>query len=99
MMRLKQLPIFSLSLMSLLLLSSCKTPPPPIAAETKVEAKPESHEPALAEYLPSGDRFETIAILGTNDIHGELAPVKLKTREPNIQDTVVYETGGAPVLA
>lgn len=43
--------------------------------------------------------LETIAVLGTNDIHGRLAPVQLKTREnPGVQ-SIEYEAGGAPIIA
>lgn len=45
------------------------------------------------------DQFETIAILGTNDIHGALAPEKLKTREPQVVPPTDYEAGGAAMLA
>lgn len=42
---------------------------------------------------------ETIAIIGTNDIHGGLAPFLLKTREKKSSHSVSYEAGGAAVLA
>lgn len=47
----------------------------------------------------SHSHLETIAILGTNDLHGELAPTSLTTREPPGVDPIPYQTGGAPVLA
>jgi 5'-nucleotidase len=41
-------------------------------------------------------KLETVVILGTNDIHGALAPEKLKTRDPS---PIEYEKGGAVYFA
>ena len=43
--------------------------------------------------------LETIAIVGTNDIHGALAPQELKTREPEGTPPVPYKAGGVAALA
>ena len=43
--------------------------------------------------------YETIVILGTNDIHGALAPLRMKSREADGVTPVEYETGGALMLA
>jgi 5'-nucleotidase len=48
---------------------------------------------------PRTPEFETIVILGTNDIHGALAPMKAKTREETGTASVEYERGGAALLA
>jgi 5'-nucleotidase len=43
--------------------------------------------------------LETLVIVGTNDIHGTLSPLSLKSREePGVQP-VQYEAGGTAVLA
>ncbi len=42
--------------------------------------------------------LETLAILGTNDIHGTLAPLSLKTQEAD-GTSMDYEAGGASTLA
>src|SRR4051812_10859935 len=47
----------------------------------------------------SGHDLETIAILGTNDIHGALAPQAAKTVEANGTAPIEYERGGATMLA
>src|SRR5690242_20360712 len=43
--------------------------------------------------------LETVAILGTNDIHGALVPFSLQTREKGGAKPIHYEAGGAAVLA
>src|SRR4051794_38555261 len=43
--------------------------------------------------------LETLVVLGTNDIHGGLAPFSLITRETGDTPSVSYEAGGAAVLA
>jgi 5'-nucleotidase len=59
-----------------------------------------------AQKNPDGGSFseprsglETVAIVGTNDIHGTLAPLSLKTRETENSKPVSYEAGGAAYLA
>jgi 5'-nucleotidase len=47
----------------------------------------------------AGHDIETIAILGTNDIHGALEPMDLKTREPEGTAPVSYQAGGVATLA
>lgn len=52
-----------------------------------------------SEYVEkTGSEIETIAIMGINDFHGALAPVKAKTRETPGIEPVSYETGGAAWL-
>ncbi|MEK6705120.1 MAG: bifunctional UDP-sugar hydrolase/5'-nucleotidase [Bdellovibrionota bacterium] len=44
--------------------------------------------------------LETIAILGTNDLHGAIAPQQMKSREKDEDSaSIEYEVGGAAVLA
>ena len=53
-----------------------------------------------APQVTSGpSQTERIAIVGTNDIHGVLAPLQLKTRENPGVASVEYEAGGASVLS
>ncbi|MBS1960574.1 MAG: bifunctional metallophosphatase/5'-nucleotidase [Bdellovibrionales bacterium] len=40
--------------------------------------------------------LETVVVLGTNDIHGALAPAELKTKDPT---PIEYEKGGAAIFA
>lgn len=56
----------------------------------------ESLETSEKVSVLSDDQFETIAIVGLNDIHGALAPEKLKTKDTPAID---YERGGAAYLA
>ena len=49
----------------------------------------------VAPFENSG-KLETVVLLGTNDIHGALAPAKLKTKDAT---PVEYEKGGATVFA
>jgi 5'-nucleotidase len=57
-------------------------------------------ETASTEALPKAQgNQETIAILGTNDIHGGLPPQNLKSREPEGGAPVSYDAGGAAFLA
>ncbi len=66
--------------------SACSTEP----AKTGSQESPSN--------IPSSGT-ETIAIVGTNDIHGTLAPLSLKTRETEGSKGISYEAGGAAVLA
>jgi 5'-nucleotidase len=43
--------------------------------------------------------LETVVIVGTNDIHGTLAPLPQKTREKEGVEPVAYQVGGAAMLA
>ena len=67
-----------------MLLISCST-------GTKPAAQPE-------EIPVSGGDFETVVIAGTNDIHGSLAPIPLRTRETEGHSPTSYEAGGAAML-
>lgn len=42
---------------------------------------------------------ETVVIMGTNDIHGAIAPMSLKTREKKGIAPIPYEAGGTAMLA
>ncbi len=55
---------------------------------------PEEIQNTLAE-----PGLETIVILGTNDLHGALGPLKLKSKEADPSQSVTYEAGGATLLA
>ncbi len=48
---------------------------------------------------PQGHDIETIAILGTNDLHGVIAPQTLKTRELDGVIPIEYQAGGISYLA
>lgn len=49
----------------------------------------------VAPFEDSGN-LETVVLLGTNDIHGALAPALLKSKDPT---PVEYEKGGAAIFA
>ena len=55
--------------------------------------KSEKPEKAIPQ---SNGKYETLAIVGLNDMHGALAPERLRTRDAN---AVAYERGGAAMLA
>jgi 5'-nucleotidase len=80
---------FSLYFSMVTALSGCSTSQTQSTArQAEIEQSPKS----------SAD-IEHITILGTNDIHGGLAPLELKTREPQGGTPVHYEAGGAAYLA
>jgi 5'-nucleotidase len=74
-----------LSIASILTLASCAHGP---------------HRPAELDSPPAGagHDIETIAILGTNDLHGALGPQELKTREPEGTAPIDYKAGGVEML-
>lgn len=77
---------FPLVWLSLLFLVSCNTAPrTPRPGDTQI------HEPTHG--------LETIAILGTNDLHGTLAPLNLNTREKPGVEPIAYQAGGAATFA
>ncbi len=82
----KSISFVILGLLSGAWLSSCSTP---------------GKTPSTDELLggPRGPELETIVILGTNDIHGALAPIVTKTREEPGVNPVEVERGGAAILA
>src|SRR6185437_3141196 len=51
------------------------------------------HSPAMEPGI------ERITILGTNDIHGAIVPLELKTREKGDAEPEKYEAGGLAYLA
>jgi len=59
------------------------------------------HDPSKGdqELQSSLGDLQRLVILGTNDIHGALAPVSLKSREPDGGPSVDYTAGGAAILA
>jgi 5'-nucleotidase len=56
-------------------------------------------DPAEVTGGDSSGKIERVVILGTNDIHGNLAPLTLKTREAEGVTPVEYQIGGAATLA
>jgi 5'-nucleotidase len=57
-------------------------------------------EPKTIEsLLPVGVDYETVAIVGTNDIHGAIVPLSLKTRDAAGVPSTSYEAAGIGVLA
>jgi 5'-nucleotidase len=76
----------NLTALAALLISSCATPgsTPPSDKDLGGPRSPE---------------LETVVILGTNDIHGALAPIPSKTREESGVESQEYERGGAAILA
>lgn len=68
---------------TLVFLHSCAHSPGPVETSEKVKTL-------------SNDQFETIAIVGLNDIHGALSPERLQTKD---EKPVSYERGGALFLS
>ena len=66
-------------------LQACSSP----ALDTSAKAAP-----TVAQ--PTNPAIETIVLMGTNDIHGALGPMKLKTKD---SDETAYEKGGMTWLA
>jgi len=58
-----------------------------------------STPPKTIDGTPQKSGTETVYILGTNDIHGSLAPIPAKTREEEGTAPVPYTRGGAAILA
>ncbi|NDD92722.1 hypothetical protein EBZ37_11610, partial [bacterium] len=94
-----------LSLVILLsVVTSCAHSPAPVEKQTALldgetlapEADPNIGRPTREIF---GKDIETIAILGTNDIHGNLAPLELKTREPEGTSPLPYTAAGVSALA
>ncbi len=75
----------SLCIASALTLQSCSSP----ALDTSAKTVPTAAQPADSS-------IETVVLMGTNDIHGALAPMKLKTKDA---DETAYEKGGLTWLA
>lgn len=66
------------------------------APHSRTRAEEGTESPAIEK--PSGD-LETLAIVGTNDLHGTLRPLDLRTREPMGLPSQAYEAAGLPALA
>ncbi len=88
----------------ILLQTSCTHAPKSIEKEPNLA----DAESALLDVDPNIDRptreifgkdVETIAIFGTNDIHGNLAPLELKSREADGVTPQNYQAGGVATLA
>ena len=75
-----------------------KSPEETAAKQLSDKARFEIHEEVL-ESDGIKHQLETIAILGTNDIHGALAAQELKTREAGSAEGQPYSRGGAAVFA
>jgi 5'-nucleotidase len=54
---------------------------------------------SIESQLPVGVDYETVAIVGTNDIHGAIVPLSLKTRDAHGVAPTSYEAGGVAILA
>lgn len=54
-----------------------------------------NHSPDQKALFETSGNFETVVLLGTNDIHGNLAAEQLKTKDEKPKD---YEKGGAAIL-
>src|SRR4051812_19729943 len=82
----------SLAAVLILALAGACSSNPGVKSETK-----EGAEDPMANVSGAGPRhdLETVAILGTNDIHGGLVPMQLKSREPEGGKPVEYQSGGA----
>lgn len=71
-----------------------------IAAVTSCSTPQANNSSAEIEQSPkSSADIETITIMGTNDIHGAIAPMELKTREAQGVTPTRYEAGGVAYLA
>ena len=62
-----------------------------------------THLPGCLALAPSVQKksqspIETLVVLSTNDLHGSLLPISLKTREPKGSSPIPYQAGGAPML-
>ena len=86
--RLSIMILTALSASAALALSSCQT-----AKVAEKAAVP------LAYQAPQSADIASIVIMGTNDIHGALAPQNAKTREFDPQKAIPYTKGGAAILA
>jgi 5'-nucleotidase len=71
----------TLALVSFLALAACATP--------------SSLNDEVVPFENSGN-LETVVILGTNDLHGALAPAEMKTKDPH---PIEYKKGGAAIFA
>ena len=61
--------------------------------------EPPSPGVGTAPALPQGPGLETIAIVGTNDLHGTLLPLPFKTKEDEGTPPTNYQSGGVVWLA
>jgi 5'-nucleotidase len=87
---------FALSVLFSVSLVACQSTPKQSPVQLESNTLDRSRTEARAA---STHHIETVAILGTNDIHGTLAPVTLKTRETDGSTPVVYQAGGVATLA
>jgi 5'-nucleotidase len=55
--------------------------------------------PEIEQSPQSSADIEMITILGTNDIHGTITPLELKSREARGVDSIKYKAGGVAYLA
>lgn len=78
--------VFALILFQTAACALPSTSPSPATSETAKEAGPVATEKNL----------RTVVIVGTNDFHGALAPIHLKTRDP---EPVDYRSGGMTYFA
>lgn len=100
-MRLRRLPLRAFLALAILLTHASCALFQPSAESEKAESvgTGEAASSRIAEALPHGSGLETIAIVGTNDIHGALTPLELKTREDGGAEGISYRAGGLAYLA
>ncbi len=79
-------------ILPLAFLFGCQT-----ASRNSESIEPPSWESPTRSQSPSS-HLETLAILGTNDIHGNLAPIQMKTQDP-ATGMIQFEAGGAATLS
>lgn len=79
------------SLIASLMAAACSTPSANLGGPEALPPQPSSDSTA--------GHLETIAIVGTNDLHGTLTPIKQVSREINGASPQEYEAGGAALIS
>ncbi|MFZ9595451.1 MAG: bifunctional metallophosphatase/5'-nucleotidase [Bdellovibrionia bacterium] len=69
------------------------------ACSTLFQKSPEETSSRWQGSFSTEEGLETVVIVGTNDLHGTLAPIQSKSREKPGIPSVSYEFGGASQLA
>ncbi len=70
-----------------------------LAAISSCSTPHANHSSEIDQSPKSSEDIETITVLGTNDIHGGIAPLELKSREAQGVAPIHYEAGGVAYLA
>jgi 5'-nucleotidase len=97
---------FSWFIIGLTSFSACSTPlsapvprpPETISTPSTGVSDTQTGTQSVQEPSPSSS-FETVVILGTNDLHGTLAPAIMKSREVPGVPSVTYESGGVTLVS